>query len=295
MTNKPLFLKLDKSNIERKVKNRAQKKRKRLGYQQYSHSFSKIINSVPHNVLDKIICADSLNVLKSLPDNCIDIVVTSPPYNFGIDYDRHYDAISWKKYFEKLYVVLDECTRVLKYGGRLVINLQPMYSDYIPSHHLVSQHLFNAGLIWKSEILWEKNNWNCKYTAWGSWKSPSNPYMKYTWEYLEVFCKGSLMKEKEANKKIDITDKEFIEFVKAKWSIAPERNMKTIGHPAMFPGKLIERTLKLFSYKGDIVLDPFNGAGTTTMVAKKLGRHYIGIDIDKKYCRIANRRINNEY
>ena len=146
-------------------------------------------------------------------------------------------------------------------------------------------------MIWKGEILWDKHNWNCKYTSWGSWKSPSSPYLKYTWEFLEIFCKGDLKKPgKQEN--IDITDEEFKKLVVAKWDIAPERNMKEYGHPAMFPEKLVSAVLKLFSYKGDIILDPFNGVGTTTAVARKLGRKYVGIDVSEEYCRKAKRRVS---
>jgi DNA modification methylase len=145
-------------------------------------------------------------------------------------------------------------------------------------------------MIWRNEILWEKNNYNAKYTAWGSWKSPSNPYLKYTWEFVEIFSKGDL-KHPGESEKADITDTEFKEWVNAKWSIAPERNMKEYGHPAMFPEKLAERVVKLFSFQNDIVLDPFNGVGTTTKVAKKFNRHFAGFDISEKYVRVARERL----
>lgn len=147
-------------------------------------------------------------------------------------------------------------------------------------------------MLWKGEILWEKNNYNCKYTAWGSWRSPSSPYLKYTWEFLEIFCKGDLIKKGDKDK-IDITADEFKQWVVAKWNIAPERKMKEYGHPAMFPEHLVERALKLFSYRGDIILDPFNGVGTTTAVAHRLSRNYIGIDISKEYCNKAIERMGN--
>ena len=147
-------------------------------------------------------------------------------------------------------------------------------------------------MIWKGEILWEKNNYNCKYTAWGSWKSPSSPYLKYTWEFIEIYCKGNL-KKPGSRDKIDITAEEFKDWVVAKWSIAPERRMKEYGHPAMFPEELARRVLKLFSYQDDIILDPFNGAGTTTVVAKKNNRRYIGIDISEEYCEVAQVRIDS--
>ena len=103
-------------------------------------------------------------------------------------------------------------------------------------------------LIWKGEILWEKNHYNCKFTAWGSWKSPSSPYLKYTWEFLEIFCKGDLKKSGDS-KNADIDADSFKEWVSAKWSIAPERNMGKFKHPAMFPEELANRVLKLFSFK----------------------------------------------
>ena len=136
--------------------------------------------------------------------------------------------------------------------------------------------------------MWE-NNYNCKYTAWGSWKSPSSPYLKYTWEFIG-FCKGDLKKKGDKDK-IDINADEFKQWVVAKWSIAPERKMKEFGHPAMFPERLVERVLKLFSYQEDIILDPFNGVGTTTTVAQRFNRNYIGIDISEEYCQKAEKRL----
>lgn len=174
------------------------------------------------------------------------------------------------------------------------MNVQPLFSDYMPTHHVISKQLLELGLLWKAEILWEKHNYNCKYTAWGSWKSPSMPYLKYTWEFVEVFCKESHRKKGQAEK-IDITGEEFKNWVYAKWDIAPERNMKKYNHPAMFPEELVVRLLKLFSYQDDIVLDPFNGAGTAALVAYKLKRHHIGIDISPEYCEIAEERLKNEH
>lgn len=277
-------------NRERKVKNRKNKILQRGSYYYAIDSnFTKDVNILPEKFVDKIICGDSKEVLKELPHNCIDLVFTSPPYNFGLDYDTSTDDIDWNKYFNKLFVIFKECIRVLKYGGRIIVNIQPLFSDYIPIHHIISDFFMKNKLIWKGEILWEKHNYNCKYTAWGSWKSPSSPYLKYTWEFLEIFCKGSL-KKRGLKENIDITSNEFKDWVNAKWDIAPERNMKKYAHPAMFPEKLVYRVLKLFSYKGDIILDPFNGVGSTTAVARRLNRRYLGIDISKEYCQKAKKR-----
>lgn len=277
-------------NKEKKVKNKKENTKKRLAYEYYKKDFTSTDNKIDSKILNKIHCSDSLDFLKQLSDNSIDIILTSPPYNFGIAYQNTNDVNVWDQYFTKLFDIFRECIRILKHSGRIIVNIQPMFSDYMPSHHIVSNFFLKEGLIWKGEILWEKNNYNCKYCTWGSWKSPSAPYLKYSWEFLEIFCKNSLKKSGDV-KNIDIASDEFKKWVYAKWSIAPERNMKKYNHDAMFPEELVKRVLKLFSFKGDIVLDPFNGVGTTTKIAKQLDRNYIGIDISEKYCKIANNRL----
>mgnify|MGYP002278728037 FL=1 len=279
-------------NSERKVKNRVAKEGRRGKYfYAQNHQYIDQNNELPESLNNQIICGDSQTVLQRLPNNCVDLIFTSPPYNFGLEYESSADDYNWDAYFKKLFYILDECIRVLKYGGRLIINVQPLFSDYIPSHHLISKHCIKRKLIWKGEVLWEKNNYNCKYTAWGSWKSPSNPYLKYTWEFIEIFCKGEMKKTGE-KENIDISADEFKEWVVAKWSVSPERKMKKYDHPAMFPEALAERILKLFSYQNDIILDPFNGAGTTTAVAKRLNRRFLGIDISELYCKTARDRLS---
>lgn len=281
-------------NAERKVRSRKVKEKSRSKhYYANDNDFSRKNNPLPEDSVNKIVCADSLDYLKTLPDNCIDIIITSPPYNFGLDYENHNDTSHWNQYYDMLFKIFKECIRVLKYGGRFVVNVQPLYSDYIPTHHIISSFFIQQKMIWKGEIIWEKNNYNCKYCSWGSWKSPASPYLKYTWEFVEVFCKGNL-KKPGSKENIDINEEEFKQWVVAKWSIAPERNMKEYGHPAMFPEQLVERVLKLFSYKNDVVLDPFNGAGTTTVVAKRLHRRYLGIDISREYCDTALKRLEAE-
>ena len=279
-------------NKDKRVKNKKENGKKRLAYEYYKKEFSKTNNELNKKFINKIHCADSLDIIKKFPDNCIDIVLTSPPYNFGINYENTNDVNIWEDYFNKLFNIFRECVRVLKDSGRIIINVQPMFSDYIPTHHLISNFFLKEGLIWKGEIIWEKNNYNCKYCTWGSWKSPSSPYLKYSWEFVEIFCKNSLKKEGDKNN-IDIDSEEFKKWVYGKWSIAPERNMKKYKHDAMFPEELVKRLLKLFSYKNDIVLDPFNGAGTTTKVAKQLNRKFIGIDISEEYCKTAEDRLND--
>ena len=278
-------------NKERKVRDRRQKVKERgMYFYAVDNNFSKDNKDIPTDLLDKIVVGDSELLLKQLPENSIDLIFTSPPYNFGLDYSEHKDGINWKQYFGKLFRIFTECIRITKYGGRIAINVQPLYSDFIPIHHIISNFFMEKKMIWRNEIIWEKNNYNAKYTAWGSWKSPSNPYLKYTWEYIEVFSKGDLKHPGEPSN-TDILDSEFKEWVNAKWSIAPEKSMKDYGHPAMFPEKLAERVIKLFSFKNDVILDPFNGSGTTTKVARNLNRHYIGIDLSKNYVNLALDRL----
>lgn len=278
-----------------KIKNKSEKEKIRMGTKQAKKSIFLNSKSEINKFINKIITGDAEKVMSEIPSESVDIIVTSPPYNFGHSYanDTTEDTKEWNQYFGKLLSVWKECYRVLKPGGRIAVNVQPLFSDYIPTHHLISKQLLDLGFLWKTEILWEKNNYNAKYTAWGSWKSPSMPYLKYTWEFIEVFDKKTHKKVGQ-KENIDITDDEFKEWVLAKWKMTPEIKMQDFGHPAMFPEELPRRILKLFSYKEDIVLDPFNGAGTTTLVAYKLRRRFIGIDISEKYCEIAKQRIKKE-
>jgi len=275
-----------------KVHNKEGKARLRRGTRDANKSYAAPESAAIEPYLNHIICGDSRQVLSHIPDESIDFVITSPPYNFGHSYaqDPHDDTHEWNEYFDKLLAVWRECGRILKPGGRIAVNVQPLFSDYVPTHHIVSRQLASLGLLWKAEFLWEKNNYNAKFTAWGSWKSPSMPYIKYTWEFIEVFDK---ITHKKAGKRenIDITADEFKEWVKGKWSFPPEIRMKDYDHPAMFPEELPRRLMKLFSYKDDIILDPFNGAGTTTLVAYKHGRRFIGIDNSRQYCETALDRL----
>ena len=241
--------------------------------------------------MNQIICSDALTALRTMEDNSVDLVLTSPPYNFNMNYDEHNDKSESSDYLSTLITIFNECIRVLKSGGRLIINIQPNYKEYYPTHHAITSAMIDSGLIWRGEILWLKNNLK-KLTAWGSWKSPSCPYLSYPFEFIEVFSKETL-KHLGDKENIDITKDEFIEYVNGHWSIAPETRMKKFDHPAMFPEELVKRCIKLFSYKNDLVLDPFNGAGTTTFVANLLERRYIGIDISETYCEVARERISS--
>lgn len=269
-----------------RIDNKIKKKKREVIKVEYIH------NELKEEELNIVINGDCLKYMQSLPSNCIDCIITSPPYNFGIDYGNYYsDENTWDSYFDIMEGIIQEMYRILTTGGRVIFNIQPFYSDYIPSHHIFSQIFLRHKFIWRNEILWEKNNYSARYTSWGSWKSPSSPYLKYTHEYIEVYCKETIKHENRRGEIPDITDEEFKGSVIGKWSIAPERNMKKYNHDAMFPEKLVDKALKLYTFPNDVILDPFGGVGTTAVVCKKIHRNYICIDISKKYCDTAKKRI----
>lgn len=243
--------------------------------------------------VNRIICGDSVEVLPNIPTDSIDLVLTSPPYNFALLYgdDPTSDCVAWDQYFDKLNKIWGQCYRILKPGGRICINIMLAGESHVPTHHLISHQLLQIGFLWYGDIVWYKQNYNCRVTAWGSWKSPSAPRFKNNWELIEIFCKESYKKAGDSSK-IDITRDEFIEWTMSHWNLTPNNQTKIYQHPAMFPEKLVARLIKLLTFQDDIVLDPFNGSGTTTAVAQSLKRRYIGIEIVPKYCDIALRRLN---
>ena len=174
------------------------------------HPVQYVHNELSSDALNTVVNKDCLEYMKSLPNNCIDCILTSPPYNFGIDYGDYYsDGGTWDSYFERMEGIIKEMYRVLTTGGRVVFNIQPFYSDYIPSHHVFSNIFLKYKFMWRNEIIWEKNNYSARYTSWGSWKSPASPYLKYTHEYIEVYCKETIRHVNKRNVEPDITDEEF--------------------------------------------------------------------------------------
>lgn len=240
-----------------------------------------------------IICADAAEWLADCPDDTFDLVFTSPPYNFKMSYDTHEDDMDWQDYLDWLTDIFWDCRRVLKHGGRLVINIQPRFSEYVPVHSLITQHLMEHGLLWKTEIIWEKNIHTSRASStWGSWCSPSAPYYMATWEYVLVFCKGD-RKNPAKGRVSDLTPEEFKAWVYGRWTIpGVSKALERTGHPAPFPEELATRVIKMNSYVGDMVLDPFGGTGTTALVAKRLGRRYVSIDISEDYTARARARVS---
>lgn len=238
--------------------------------------------------LNKIICGDVLEVMKKIPSNSIHLAITSPPYNVGKDYDNHNDNMNYEKYLDWLMKVWQETKRVLVPGGRFCLNIAPTgIKEFTPTHHDFSNQLRKLKMKFRTEIIWYKQTM-LKRTAWGSWKSPSNPHIVPSWEYILVFSKdqdrldGNIIEA-------DISAEEFKEYSDGFWKIQPETQRN--GHPAPFPEELIYRLIKFYSYKGNTVLDMFGGTGTVAVVAQKTGRNFIHIDISKEYCQVAAGRL----
>ncbi len=238
---------------------------------------------------DKIICGDVLEKMAEIPNNSIDLAITSPPYNVGKDYDNHFDKMKYQEYLDWLEKVWQETKRVLVPGGRFALNIAPTgIKDFVPLHHDFTNQFRKLGMKFRTEIIWYKQTM-LKRTAWGSFKSPSNPHIVPSWEYVLIFSKDK-DKLDGSYKKADITKDEFMKFSDGMWRIQPERRRK--GHPAPFPEELIYRLIKFYSYKNNNVLDMFGGTGTVAAVAVKTGRHFVHIDISPQYCKTAQERVN---
>jgi site-specific DNA-methyltransferase (adenine-specific) len=242
------------------------------------------------DVLDQIICADCLKVMRAMPSSSVHLAITSPPYNIGVNYDVHNDNLAYKEYLDWLNRVWEELIRILVNGGRFALNIAPTgIKDFRPVHIDLVNQLRRLGMIFRTEILWYKQSMTARRTAWGSWQSPSNPHIIPSWEYVYVFSKGSWKLEGDISK-IDITGNEFKRFSDGFWHIPAESKRR--GHPAPFPEELIYRLIKFYSYQGNVVLDMFGGTGTVAVVAHKLSRRFIHIDISEKYCKVAAKRLN---
>lgn len=247
-----------------------------------------IENEVPENVLDTVIC-DTSESMELLPDNCIHLMVTSPPYNVGKDYD---EDLSINEYLSLLRNVLRETYRVLVLGGRACVNIANLgRKPYLPINGLISQIMIEEGFLMRGEIIWNKGSSSGTSTAWGSWQSASNPTLRDIHEYIMVFSKGGFKRSK-LERESTISKEEFLEFTKSIWSF-PTESAKRLGHPAPFPVELPYRLIQLYSFEEDVVLDPFIGSGTTAIAAMKAKRHFVGYEIDQQYVDLAKNRIKD--
>jgi len=246
-----------------------------------------IENILPKEFVNKHICHSS-EQMSELPNNSVHLMITSPPYNVTKEYD---DNLNLEEYILLLKNVWRETYRVLVPGGRACINIANLgRKPYIPLHSYIIKDMLELGFLMRGEIIWNKASSASPSTAWGSWLSAANPVLRDIHEYILIFSKESFSLANKG-KESSISKEEFLEWTKSVWTF-PAVSAKKIGHPAPFPEELPNRLIKLYSFKQDIVLDPFLGSGTTSLSAVKNERRYVGYDTNKKYIQLADKRVS---
>ncbi len=252
---------------------------------------NKETNLFPSEFLNKTVLGTAEN-MSMIPDNSLHLMITSPPYNVSKEYD---EDLSLKEYLEMLKRVFTETYRVLVNGGRACVNVANLgRKPYIPLSDYISQMMIEIGFNMRGQIIWNKAASASPSTAWGSWMSASNPTLRDIHEYILVYSKGDYKRERKKEEKEvkqnSIAKEEFMEWTKSIWTFNAE-SAKRVGHPAPFPIDLPYRLIQLYSFKTDIILDPFMGSGTTGIAALKSDRKFIGFEISKEYIDLANKRI----
>jgi site-specific DNA-methyltransferase (adenine-specific) len=252
-------------------------------------SYEYIENTIPSQYLDQIFCKTS-EKMEELPDNSVHLMVTSPPYNVGKEYDEN---LTLNEYREFLKRVWSEVKRVLVPGGRACINIANLgRKPYIPLHAFLIEDMLDLGFLMRGEIIWNKASSGSPSTAWGTWLSAKNPILRDIHEYILVFSKSSFARDRIENKKSTISKEEFLEFTKSVWTFSAEPATK-VGHPAPFPVELPYRLIQLYTFEKEVILDPFMGSGQTAIAAIKTHRHYVGYETNQEYIELAQRRIKD--
>jgi DNA modification methylase len=227
--------------------------------------------------------------MAELPDCSIHLMVTSPPYNVGKDYD---EDLTLEAYLAFLKRAWSEVYRVLVPGGRACVNVANLgRKPYIPLHTWIIRDMLECGFRMRGEVIWNKASSASASTAWGSWRSAANPTLRDVHEYILVFSKGAFRRAGISGKENTIARDEFLEWTKSVWTF-PAESAKKVGHPAPFPVELPYRLVQLYTFAGELVLDPFMGSGQTALASLKAGRHFVGYETNPEYVTLAQRRIN---
>ncbi len=241
---------------------------------------------------DLTILNDDILTTTAIEAETVDLIVTSPPYNVDIQYGSHKDDVSYAEYLTFSEKWLRQCLRFLREDGRLCLNV-PLDKNKGGQQSVGADLTTLAkqiGYKYHSTIIWNEGNIS-RRTAWGSWMSASAPFVIAPVELIIVLYKNT-WKKTSGSKESDISRDEFMNWTNGLWTFNGE-SKKKIGHPAPFPLELPKRCIKMFSFVGDTVLDPFMGSGTTLLAAGMLRRRGIGVEVDKAYCRLAQKRIEN--
>lgn len=250
------------------------------------HNNSEPDNVFPKSLENKIILGDAQH-MKEIPDNSVHLMITSPPYNVSKVYDND---LSLKEYLQLLQNVFAETYRILISSGRACINIANVgRKPYIPLSDYISKMMIELGFLMRGEIIWNKGAGAGVSMAWGSWQSASNPVLRDIHEYILVFSKGNFKRDAKG-KKNTITKEQFMEWTKSVWTMNPE-SAKKVGHPAPFPVELPYRLIQLYSFKNDVVIDPFMGCGSTAVAAWESERIYTGYEINEHYFKVATERL----
>ncbi|MDC0076998.1 site-specific DNA-methyltransferase [Acidimicrobiaceae bacterium] len=248
--------------------------------------------TIKENNISKIrnqLFTKSSELMDELVDNCISLTITSPPYNIGKDSD---EDLTDDEYWKMITKVFEEVYRVTESGGRLVVNVANLgRKPYIPFSKFFIEIITEIGFLMRGEIIWQKSKGANANFAWGSWLSASNPVIRDIHEYCLIFSKDSMKNSSKG--KSTIEKEEFMESTLSIWNISPAR-AKKIGHPAPFPVELVKKFINLYSFKNNLILDPFMGSGSTAIASRMLERDYIGYEINPDYVKIANKRIKEE-
>lgn len=243
----------------------------------------------PSPVLDKIFCK-SAERMTDLVDNSVALMVTSPPYHVGKDYD---DDGTFDDYLGMLRRVFTETHRVLEPGGRAVINVANLgRRPYIPLASYINMMMIEAGFLMRGEVIWRKAKADSGSCAWGTWRKADNPVLRDVHEYLLVFSKGRFGRARKGASTLE--SEEFRLATTSVWDDISPASAKRVGHPAPFPVELPERCIRLYTFEDDLVLDPFIGSGTTAVAAARNNRHYVGYDVSRDYVKLARDRVRKE-
>ncbi|MFN0092300.1 MAG: DNA methyltransferase [Acidimicrobiales bacterium] len=260
---------------------------------------------LPDAELDVIYRQDA-RAMTQLPANCVALVVTSPPYFAGKQYEESLgvDGVpaTYFEYLELLHDVFAECKRVLEPGGRIAVNVANLgRRPYRSLSADVTEILADLGLLLRGEVIWWKGRAAGGSCAWGTFQRPANPVLRDITERVVIASKGRFDRalspaERSARglpSTATISRDEFMEATTDLWEISPESATK-VGHPAPFPVELPKRLIELFTYRGDVVLDPFMGSGSAAVAAVQTGRRFLGFDTDEGYVAAAEARISRE-
>ncbi len=245
--------------------------------------------SIPSKFLDKIFCKSSEN-MEELPDNSVHLMVTSPPYNVGKEYDENLTLQEYRQFLKQIW---KEVYRTLVPGGRACINIANLgRKPYIPLHAFIVEDMLELDFLMRGEVIWNKASSSSPSTAWGSWLSAANPTLRDIHEYILIFSKSMFRRENTSQRQNTISKEEFLEFTKSVWTF-PAESARKIGHPAPFPVELPYRLIQLYTFKDEVILDPFMGSGQAAIATIKTNRHYVGYDISKEYVKLAEKRIKD--